>query len=343
MTRGRHTMKFGGSFLERGNHTESHTFFPGRFVFGNLPGGLLSPCFAAPTACGLSASTFPVALNGLQSAALGLPQFYQQGFGNSVYNYPRPWTDFYWQDQWALVPNFTLTFGLRYELDGQYGPLSTDKDNFAPRLSFAWDPFKDQKTSLRGGFGIFYSPIYGQIAVVVQTLGLVNGNRQIAQVFVPLTGAPGNPSLNSAVIFQTLFAENKIGCTTPASGAAACITPADLTQFGINVTNSGPVPPLTVLFTGQPDYQSPYAMQGSVGVEHEILKNLSVSLSGIYVHTLRLPVALDTNLLPAPFTTATSPFNGKQVSFQNWAAPQCANPFLCFVNPLILQNNKYSS
>ena len=344
MTRGHHTMKFGGSFLYRGNHTESHTFFPGRFVFGNLPGGLLSPCLQVPTACGLPASTLPVALNGLQSASLGLPQFYQQGFGNPIYNYPRPWTDFYWQDQWAIASNFSLTFGLRYELDAQYGQLSTDKDNFAPRVSFAWDPFKDHKTAIRGGYGIFYSPIYGQIADVVQTLGLVNGNRPIAQVFVPLTGAPGNPALNSAVIFQTLFAQNKIGCTTPAPGSAACITPADLTQFGITVTNSGPVPPLTVLFSGQPGYQSPQASQASVGVEREIVNGLSVSLSGIYVHTLRLPVALDTNLLPAPFTTATSPFTGHQVTFQNWAAPQCgANPFLCFANPLILQANQYSS
>src|SRR5262249_53129558 len=67
MTRGRHTVKLGGYGLLRYNHTESHTFFPGRFVFGNLPAGaaptgsgLLSPCLTSPTtpgttnACGLS-------------------------------------------------------------------------------------------------------------------------------------------------------------------------------------------------------------------------------------------------------------------------------------------------
>ncbi len=43
LIRGRHTFKFGGSEILRGNHTESHTFFPGRFVFGELPGPVLTP------------------------------------------------------------------------------------------------------------------------------------------------------------------------------------------------------------------------------------------------------------------------------------------------------------
>lgn len=151
--------------------------------------------------------------------------------------------------------------------------------------------------------------------------------------------------MNSAAIFQTLFAQGIIGCATPAAGAAACITPADLTQFGINVTNSGPVPPLSVLFSSQKDYQNPYSEQGELGVEREITHGLSMSASGIYVHTLRLPVALDTNLLATtPMTTATSPFTNQQVTFQNWSAPQCtATPTTCFANPLLLQNNQYSS
>ena len=39
LIRGRHTLTFGGSELLRGDHEESHTFFPGRIVFGALPGG----------------------------------------------------------------------------------------------------------------------------------------------------------------------------------------------------------------------------------------------------------------------------------------------------------------
>jgi len=345
MTRGRHTMKMGGGGLIRGNHSESHTFFPGRFVFGNLSGGLLSPCLAAPGACGLTGVS-AVALDSLQTVSLGLPQFYQQGFDNPVYTANRPFAAAYWQDSWAIRPNFTLNYGIRYELDVQYGNLNTDKDNFAPRVSFAWDPFKNHKTVVRGGYGIFYSPVYAQIPNVVQTLGIVNGFRQIAQVFVPLTGAPGNASLTSAKIFQTLFAQGKVQCTTPAPGNAACITPADLAQPSLNiaVTHTGPIPPLSVIFSGQPDYQNPYSQQGEFGIEREIGGGISISASYIYVHTLKLPVAIDINLLPAPFVPA-GPAN---IPIRQWSTSPgfpCAGAAIvtCFKNPLLLQSDQYSS
>jgi hypothetical protein len=81
-------------------------------------------------------------------------------------------------------------------------------------------------------------------------------------------------------------------------------------------------------------------------------------VSGIYTHTQRLPIAIDTNLLPAPFTTLTLA-NGQTISYRNWnttaagADPlggtepgglPCDNPSTqCFVNPLVVQNNQYSS
>lgn len=352
LIRGKHNIKFGGYELYRGNHSESHTFFPGRFVFGNLPGGLVFPCMSVPAACGLTGVN-PATINSIQSVSLGLPQFYQQGFGNPIYNYPRPFTAAFVQDQWSVAPNFTLNVGVRYELDSQYGSLSTDKNNFAPRVSFAWDPFKDHKTVIRAGYGIFYSPIYGQIADVVQTLGLVNGIRQIAQTFVSINPSgvtppgvcPGNV-LNAPCIFQTLFATGKVQCTTPAAGNAACITPADLTPFGINVTHTGPTPPLSVLFSGQPNYQNPYSQQAEFGIEREITRGWAVALSGIYVHTIGLPVAIDANALPgAPLRTVPLA-NGSNAVFRNWAAnPQCAgaNIVNCFGNPLLLQNDVYSS
>jgi len=384
IVRGRHTLQFGGNELLRGNHTESHTFFPGRFVFGSLPGDLLTPLL--PT------------LTSLQSASFGLPQVFQQGYGNPVYPYyTRPLTSVFGQDSWAFTSNFTLNYGLRYELDSQYLPMTTYKKDFAPRASFAWDPFKDHKTVVRGGYGIFYGPIDEQIPAVDLSLGVVNGNKSavenensagqvanlsaicgVSQFTVPIIPGNGSSPCNREIsiyvdpiggipalgltgapaVFQTLFAQGLIQCTKAAPGNAACITPAAVAPLGINVTNSRPIGPLQVVFVNQPGYRPPIAQQASFGIEREIAAGFTFSMSGIYSHTQRIPVAIDTNLLPAPFTTLTLA-NGQTVSYRNWnttaagADPlggtepgglPCDNPAVpCFVNPLVVQNNQYSS
>jgi len=391
--RGHHTFKFGAYELLRGNHTESHTFFPGRFVFGSLPGFLISPCLnpTAQNPCGVT--TPGAGINPLQSASFGLPQVYQQGFGNPTYPYyTRPLTAFYGQDSWKVTPSFTLNYGLRYELDTQFAPLTTYKKDFAPRVSFAWDPFKDHKTVVRGGYGIFYGPVDVQIPDVDLSLGVVNRNKsavenssgagQVAnltatcgfsQFGVPIIPGTGSSPCNREisiyvdplggvgplglkgpeVLFPTLFGQGLIQCTTPTPGNAACITPATVAPFGINVTNSGPVGPLQVVFVNQPGYRPPIAQQASFGIEREIGPGFSISLSGIYSHTQRLPVAIDTNLLPAPFSTVTLA-NGQTVSYRNWNTGPGADPLggteglpcatqQCFVNPLVVQNNQYSS
>ncbi len=384
LVRGRHTFQFGVDEIFRGNHTESHTFFPGRFVFGSLPGDLLTPLLSTITS--------------LQSASFGLPQVFQQGFGNPVYPYyTRPLTAAYAQDSWAIKPGFTLNYGLRYELDTQYLPLTTYKKDFAPRVSFAWDPFNDHKTVIRAGYGIFFGPVDEQIPAVDLSLGVVNGNktavenqtsagqvanlsavcgfsqfgfpiipgsgsspcnREISIYVDPIGGIPALGLAGAPTVFQTLFAKGLIQCTTPTGGNAACITPAAVAPLGINVTNTGPVGPLQVVFVNQPGYRPPIAQQVSVGIEREIAPGFSLSISGIYSHTQRLPVAIDTNLLPAPFTTLKLA-NGQTVSYRNWnttlagADPiggtepgglPCDNPAVrCFVNPLVVQNNQYSS
>ncbi|HZC66797.1 MAG TPA: TonB-dependent receptor, partial [Candidatus Dormibacteraeota bacterium] len=265
------------------------------------------------------------------------------------YQQTRPFTALFAQDAWQIAPNLTLNYGLRYEVDSQYGTLHTPKKNFAPRVSLAWDPFSDHKTVVRAGYGIFYSQIYAQIPGVVATLGNINDTRRIANSLVKLTGVPGDPGVaNSAAIFQTLFGAGKINCGTPPPGQVACVGPADLEALGLNIQNTGPLPPGTVLFSGQPGYKSPMSQQASLGIERDLGAGFTVSANYVYVHTTHLPVAIDTNVLPgAPTDTVPSsglPSNGNPI--QDFGSPVCfTNPSPCFADSslTILQNNVYSS
>jgi len=350
--RGHHSMRMGFYELLRGNNTTSDTFFAGRFEFLDLPGIVLSNCLQLPSVpiaqggCGLPASVGSTSISTLQSWSLGAPAFYEQGFGDPRYVETRPFTAGYWQDAWQVLPPFTLNYGLRYELDSQVAPLNTYKKNLAPRISFAWDPTMDHKTVVRGGYGVFYSPVYFQIPGVVKELGNVNGRRQIANALVTILGAP---PANSAEIFDMMFTQGKILCGQPQSGANSCITQSDLSQF-VSISNTGPVPPGTVLFFGQPNYRNPQAQQASLGIERQVGNSLSISANYIYVRTTHLPWAIDKNLLPgAPIMSGVPGANGlptNGLAFQDWGAPQCAqNPAPCFADATrtILQNNEYAS
>jgi hypothetical protein len=58
------------------------------------------------------------------------------------------------QDRWKVRSNLSIDLGLRYE-----NQRIADEQNFAPRVGFAWSPFKDDDTVIRGGIGFFYDKV----------------------------------------------------------------------------------------------------------------------------------------------------------------------------------------
>ena len=58
------------------------------------------------------------------------------------------------QDRLLLRPNLSFDLGLRFE-DQRIGKES----NLAPRVGVAWSPFKNDRTVLRGGVGLFYDKV----------------------------------------------------------------------------------------------------------------------------------------------------------------------------------------
>lgn len=174
--KGKHTLRLGGNFWT----------FADNFAFGYLTSGSYYYTSGAGNSSG----------NSLADFILGNPEFYTQG-PHAPNNVRTKATSVFAQDEWRIRPTLTISFGLRYEYNtpkldtkgrtnsifpGQQslkyanapvgilfpgdpgapsGLFSPDKNNFAPRFGFAWDPWSNHKTSIRGGAGVFYDVLNG--------------------------------------------------------------------------------------------------------------------------------------------------------------------------------------
>ncbi len=313
-TSGRHSLKFGADINPVRVTARSETFFGGRFLFAqNIPlSALLNTASGDPNTSAQLAGLMSLAgrqdlvpyldqnITALQAYNLGLPILYQQGFGDPNWTAWFRNYNFFVQDTFNLRPNFTLNLGARYELEGEPQGVNTDTNNLAPRIGFAWTPWKNGKTVLRGGYGIYYAPVNAQIANLPATL---NGVR-IAQVGITALGVPGlnNPltgaPLTSFDVWQTLQQQNVLGTRT--------ITKADIAQFGLV---PGPNAPGRVLFGISPDYVNPYAQQASFEIEHAF-GSYSLSAGYEFNRGARLPRELDQNLYYSGHTATGQPTYG---------------------------------
>ena len=323
---GSHRMKFGGSVLMRSGFFDDKTFFSGRFGFGALPGALIGALISPQLAS--------TGINGLQAFDLQLPQSYQQGFGDGIVGAKIPYYSVYGQDTWNVTPKLTLNYGLRYEIDVRKKPLRTEFGNLGPRVGLSWDPYGDKKTVIRAGYGIFYAQVPFVIDYVVNSLNEINGYRPIPQVLTTLVGT--NPlALSGPInIYRTLRAQNVIGVPN----TIRTIRPSDLTQFGINIAQTGTRNPLAVIFRSDPTYRGPRAQQGSLAVEQELAPGFTFGLSYTWALTQFVTRARDINLLDRPI-------GPRGIREYGSFAPDCAGAGAvnCFRNPTLFQEIIYES
>src|SRR5262249_47377751 len=147
------------------------------FIFGEgIPlDALLGPGTSSSIRAALALSgradlvpSLSASITSLQAFNLGLPIVYQQGFGNPNATLSNKIFGGYVQDNFKPMPKLTLNLGLRYDMEFQPSPVHRDTNNFGPRVGFSYSP--DSRTAIRGGYGVYYSPIFEAVAFVARVL-----------------------------------------------------------------------------------------------------------------------------------------------------------------------------
>jgi hypothetical protein len=135
---------------------------------------------------------------------------------------------FFAQDNYKWMSNLTLELGFRYEMNttpterfnrfvefdagsgslrrlgsSSFGQLYPTNHNFMPRVGFAWDPFRKGKTSIRGGYGIYFDqPVTNSVNALSSNPPFANSIRITSPPSFgnPLSGTPTTSALNLAGI-----------------------------------------------------------------------------------------------------------------------------------------------
>jgi hypothetical protein len=227
---GAHDMKFGGDF----NYLPLTAIFTvnygGVYDFGGLsasnviPGAIFS---SLPSSIQQGLPGF----SAVQTYGLGLPGDFIQGIGSPSDSFSNKPLGLFWQDSWRVRPNLTFNFGVRYDVEfppkfkapqglalpaynqlGLQKGIQTDKNNFQPRLGFAYDPKGDGKTVIRASYGLFYDhPLLGLYFLGDASDGSSSGQLAFAGTSA-CSGNNGDPTnLNAIPIFQGSL--NTAGCT----------------------------------------------------------------------------------------------------------------------------------
>ena len=261
VTKGKHSVKFGADL----NFDRVFNFFPGLFsgqytfnsysLFASNTPSAFTQNFAGPNTSGGTTN----------------PDLNEYGL--------------FVQDDWRVSPKLTLNLGLRYDLQDLADPsvknpsaalaavgLDTttpvrDGNNFAPRFGFSYA--FDDKTVMRGGYGIFFGRTP---AIMLGTAHSQNG--------IQVTGVNLNCTLvpNPCPTYPNIFS------TPPSAG-------------GVN--------PSLYLFAK--DYAQPYVQQARFGIERELFANTSLSVNYLFFRGVHISRTRDINLGTPVETTLVDP------------------------------------
>ena len=199
-------------------------------------------------------------------------------------------TGLYINDEWRIKPNFTLSLGLRHDaelntMNNKYtvpwandavlqgipdlanylnkGNRKNQLGNISPRVSFSWDPLKNNKTFVRGGFGIIYDR-------VTSFMGFQERRNSTWRTY--------NFTFNNTTNLPTK-------------------DPAVLRQRVVSGQSGSPAPILMNL-----NMKTPHSRQMSIGVGHQLTPEFGLNLDYVVQHMDNLYVQRNPNYLDKTVT-----------------------------------------
>ncbi|MDX1983055.1 MAG: carboxypeptidase regulatory-like domain-containing protein [Bryobacteraceae bacterium] len=244
----------------------------------------------------------------------GRPAVFQQRFGSSVRENRVKNLYGFFQDDWKATRNLTINLGLRVEwaggpyekngivsnlnLDnrsafgaagsGPFGLLEQGKPSFdsnynwAPRFGFAWTPMGNQKTVIRGGYGIAYDFVF---------LNPITNQRFLPPFIVTGTiSGQGN-----------FTGDNTLARIVAGTAAIQSQTKAVVGQLSTSITNFGAISPAIAQ-----DLANGQVQQWNFGVQRETFGGIVVKASYVGTKGNYLPRGRDINLIASPVAPATS-------------------------------------
>jgi hypothetical protein len=202
----------------------------------------------------------------------------------------------FYQDDIRVTPKLVINLGLRYDRQFMAQPPvrnpdpallaagldtnreASDNNNVGPRAGFSYAV--DEKTVVRGGFGLFY----GRTTAIM--LGTAHSNNGINILGV---------TLNCTLVPNPCPTYPNVFIAPPALGAQR---------------------PNLFLFSD--NYQQPVVQQGRFGLEREVMKNISLAINYMYFRGTHLSRTRDINLCPPVDTTAIDPVSGETFIVQRF-------------------------
>jgi outer membrane receptor protein involved in Fe transport len=297
---GKHVVKFGAD-INRVRDVDDNLFTEaGAYSYSNVNDFIVD--YINWTSGGALRTAGKVCATSTRLAGKCYTSNYQQGFGTARFVFNTTDYAFFVQDDWRVTPRVTLNLGLRYEYEQLPQPFAnvvnpalpqtanrpSDKNNFGPRVGFAWDVNGNAKTVIRGGYGVYYGRIINSTIFQALTATAVPNVSQIT-ASVPAGSSPA----------------------TPAGNAAAPIFP--------NILPSAPLGTATVNYFAS-NMQNPRIQQGDIVFEREVAHNTVVSASYLFSFGRYLPNFIDTNLNPPTGVGRISVLDGPFAGV-NWVFP----------------------